>query len=285
VPLRYFGQDLVAFRDDRGAAHVLDAHCPHLGAHLGYGGSVERDCITCPFHGWSFDQNGACVALPGGAKPPPKARLRVWTMHETNGMLLAHYHPRGATPTWRIPEIAEYTSPDFHPYERRRWRIRSHVQELAENIVDAPHFVTVHGATSIPTMEIETRGHELRASSTMQQLTPRGPVDARIDAVAHGIGFWVLRFTGIVETVFTSALTPIDEEHVDVRFSFMVTRRGGAEPGRGVGAALIGDVVKQVEQDIPIWENKIYRAAPALAAIDKPITIFRRWAAQFISPE
>ena len=115
----------------------------------------------------------------------------------------------------------------------------------------------------------------------MKQRTPRGEVDAGIDAVGHGIGYWVLRFSGIVETVFVTALTPIDDEHVDVRFSFMVTRDGGADPKSGVGAALIADVVKQVNQDIPIWENKVYRESPVLCAADKSITMFRRWASQF----
>ena len=39
--VRNFGQDFVLFRTEAGVAHVLDAHCPHLGAHLGYGGKVE----------------------------------------------------------------------------------------------------------------------------------------------------------------------------------------------------------------------------------------------------
>ncbi len=40
VPLRYFGEDLVAYRGEEGELHVLDAHCPHLGAHIGHGGKV-----------------------------------------------------------------------------------------------------------------------------------------------------------------------------------------------------------------------------------------------------
>src|SRR5690348_7814461 len=72
--LRYFGRDLVAWRDDAGAAHVMDAYCPHLGAHLGHGGVVEGDSLRCPFHGWRFGGEGACVAIPGGLKIPPKAK-------------------------------------------------------------------------------------------------------------------------------------------------------------------------------------------------------------------
>ena len=37
IPLRYFGQELVAFRTENGVARVVDAYCPHMGAHLGYG--------------------------------------------------------------------------------------------------------------------------------------------------------------------------------------------------------------------------------------------------------
>ena len=35
-PLRYFGEDPVAYRDESGKLHVLEAHCKHLGAHLGH---------------------------------------------------------------------------------------------------------------------------------------------------------------------------------------------------------------------------------------------------------
>jgi 3-ketosteroid 9alpha-monooxygenase subunit A len=56
-----FGKDLVLFRGGDGALGLLDAYCPHLGAHLGVGGSVSADgCIQCPFHGWKFGTDGKC---------------------------------------------------------------------------------------------------------------------------------------------------------------------------------------------------------------------------------
>jgi nitrite reductase/ring-hydroxylating ferredoxin subunit len=36
-PIHYCGEDLVLFRTRSGHARVLDAFCPHLGAHLGHG--------------------------------------------------------------------------------------------------------------------------------------------------------------------------------------------------------------------------------------------------------
>ncbi|MBW2629246.1 MAG: Rieske 2Fe-2S domain-containing protein, partial [Deltaproteobacteria bacterium] len=35
VPLKRFDQELVLFRTESGDAKVLDAYCPHMGAHLG----------------------------------------------------------------------------------------------------------------------------------------------------------------------------------------------------------------------------------------------------------
>ena len=37
IPVEYFGQELVVFRTESGEAKVVDAFCPHMGAHLGYG--------------------------------------------------------------------------------------------------------------------------------------------------------------------------------------------------------------------------------------------------------
>lgn len=54
-PLRYFARDLVLFRAAQGTPCVLDAFCPHRGAHLGHGGRVGGESIVCPFHGWEFD--------------------------------------------------------------------------------------------------------------------------------------------------------------------------------------------------------------------------------------
>jgi hypothetical protein len=40
------------------------------------------------------------------------------------------------------------------------------------------------------------------------------------------------------------------------------------------------DFCKQIEQDIPIWESKIYRDRPQLARGEGAITEFRAWARQ-----
>ena len=63
-PLRYFGEDLVAYRDGSGELHVLSGHCRHLGAHIGHGGKVVGDCVECPFHGWRWGPDGTNRYIP-----------------------------------------------------------------------------------------------------------------------------------------------------------------------------------------------------------------------------
>ena len=41
-----------------GRAGVLHAFCPHLGTHLGHGGTVQGNNIVCPYHSWEFDADG-----------------------------------------------------------------------------------------------------------------------------------------------------------------------------------------------------------------------------------
>jgi len=53
--------ELIARRDSSGAVRVYDAFCPHQGAHLGFGGVIDRDCLRCPFHGFYFDAEGRCI--------------------------------------------------------------------------------------------------------------------------------------------------------------------------------------------------------------------------------
>jgi nitrite reductase/ring-hydroxylating ferredoxin subunit len=67
---------------------------------------------------------------------------------------------------------------------------------------------------------------------------------------------------------------------VDARYTFFVH----ADPQTGemtrMGLGFARDFCNQIEQDIPIWENKIYRDRPQLARGEGAITEFRAWARQ-----
>jgi len=285
TPLRYFGEHLVLFRDRHGAAHVLEAFCPHLGAHLGYGGVVEDSCIRCPFHAWRFNGAGQCVEVPYAQKIPPLARLESLPVFEQNGLIMVYHHMEKRPPAWTPPVLEEYTSPAWTDYVRRRWTIRTHNQEMAENGVDSAHFKYVHGTPEQPQTRAEIDGHIFRVRSPVQYTTPQGAIEGQIASDSWGFGFGLVRFTGIVETLIVSSVTPIDGEYVDVRFSFKTKKIGNEEVTSNVGKAFIAEIERQLGQDIPIWEHKVMKSRPVLCDGDGPIGLFRRWCKQFYLPE
>jgi len=281
LPLQYFGEHLVLWRGSDGVAHVQEAFCPHLGAHLGYGGLVEDNCIRCPFHAWRFDSEGSCVDVPYANKIPPTAKLRTWDVLERNGLIMVWHHMGGEAPQFELPSLSEYGDAGWTDYTRRRWKIRTHNQEMGENAVDSAHFKYVHGTPEQPSTRAEIDGHILRAKSPVNYKTPQGMIEGAIDSTNHGFGFGVVRFTGLVETMVVSSVTPIDGEYVDVRFSFMVKKLGNADATAGVGRAFIAEIERQLGQDIPIWEHKIMKMRPVLCDGDGPVGVYRRWAKQF----
>lgn len=49
-PLMLGGRRLLAVREGS-RVRVFDGLCPHRGAALGHGGTLDGDCVICPFHG------------------------------------------------------------------------------------------------------------------------------------------------------------------------------------------------------------------------------------------
>ena len=125
MPLGYFGRDYVLYRDEQGVPHILDAHCRHLGAHLGYGGRVEGSAIRCPFHSWKWGRDGVCEDIPYGKRIPEAACIAAFETRERNGFILLWHHAEGHPPDYEIPAIEEYGSSDWTPYSKLEWRVKS----------------------------------------------------------------------------------------------------------------------------------------------------------------
>ncbi len=268
--LRYFDRDLVLYRTADGRPRLMDAHCPHLGAHLAVGGRVEDDCIRCPFHGWRFDgETGTCVEIPYGDLPriPPKAHTRSYPTLERNHMVWAWYHARAGEPFYDVPEVPEFADGDWLPIVVRDFEIRVAAQDMAENNVDFAHFRYVHGTDAIPEDSFVTDGTYKKAVGGNGTFVREG----------FGLGLGVLRITGYV--TFLSSTTPLDAGNVHVRWVFTAPRANGEEAA--VQAA--DSFCAGVSQDIPIWENKVYRDPPIVTKTEKLILEHRRWAQQFYS--
>jgi phthalate 4,5-dioxygenase len=115
--VRVLGQDLVLFKDARGAWGLLDRHCPHRGADLSFGRN-EGDGLRCPFHGWKFDVGGACLetpAEPAGSKLCERVKQRSYPVQEKSGVLFAWLGDEGQAPP-PFPSFDCFAAPSPHTF-------------------------------------------------------------------------------------------------------------------------------------------------------------------------
>ena len=280
--VEYWSRELVLWRDTAGAFHLQDAFCPHLGAHLAYGGSVDGDLLTCPFHGWKFDGAGACTNIPYSQRTNRKAHVRTYPTVERNGLVLAWYHPFEAPPQWEIPVIEEIGDPAWSDFYASSYVIRTIPQEMSENGADPAHFRFVHGTDTVAEVEeYNTDGPCSVMLSKQTYVTPRGVTEGRIDVYNYGPGFSKVWFSGIVDAVNIATTTPIDENTTQVRFNFIVRKLDDERLTSTVADAFVNEINKQVQEDREIWEHKTFLPSPALADTDGPILKFRKWYSQF----
>ena len=291
-PLYYFDEHLVLFRTEDGKAHVTAAFCPHLGAHLGYGGRVEGNAIICPFHGWRFDGDGVCVSVPYARAIPRRAAngpcLYSYPVQERNRMIWAWHHPRRLPPLFDIDDVSELSDPDWSEFTHYEWEVNAPIQEAGENAVDIAHFVAVHGAREMPEARITLAGHrrDTEVTAMVPAIDARGNIDLtrmeRVHLVTRncGPGMSTQTFELGAMTVMLATVTPVTPARMKLCFNFTKRLDTPAHFDPLVDG-LIAEIVRQVEQDIPIWENKVFRDAPILCDGDGPIAKYRRWFGQF----
>ena len=283
MPLDYFDTELVLFRGEDGRARVFDAYCPHMGAHLGYGGRVVGNSIRCPFHAWEFGEGGRCSKIPYSKRIPPKAAVGEWPVDEKNGMVLVYHDTERKPPAYQIPEVPEYASDEWTDYYLREFKVKSRNQELAENIVDPPHFKYVHRTAEIPKAKVHINGHifNVELAYPIARADTGEMQYGNIDIESHGFGVGWSRFRGIVDTTVVVAGTPIDREYLHLRLSFMIKKLDSVAATESLGKAFVDEITRQFREDMPIWENKAYLERPLLCEGDGPIAQLRSWARQF----
>ncbi len=275
------------YRSERGTVHVAEAYYPHLGAHLGHGGKLAGDRISCPFHGWEFDPDGRCGAIHYAKKLPKKSQqpnfLFQFPVHEANGIIWVWFHPDRIEPLFDMEDLGEVLDDSWsEEYERRAWTINVALQEASENAVDNAHFLFVHNAYGMPRPEVSFDGHQ--RSAVINGGLAGESKDRNFQFTMHthndGPGVAFQHFTGSFDSFLFGMVTPITREQMVLRFAFATKQSLSAEE-RLIVDAYVGEVIKQVEQDIPIWENKRYEPDPTLCDGDGPIAQFRKWFTRF----
>ncbi len=298
----WMGEEIVSWRDNEGRICVADAFCPHLGSHMGptVGGVVRDGCLVCPFHGFTFDTAGRCVATPH-APPPKAAKLNLYEVRETLGMVFAWWGSGGRPPQWQLPNQPS-AGPEWSPIRTTTFRFRGHPQETTENSVDVEHLGYTHGYHDVRTDPVMIDGAYLRSSfefKTTRKILGLFDIVADVSAVAHvhGLGFSLVdiheRNVDMRSRLWVFA-TPVDETLVELTLATQVCpKRWPPRFITGLGflpvelrrrllnRILLSEERRYVMQDVVIWSRKRYQSPPRLCRADGPIGKYRLYCRQF----
>ena len=286
--MTYFGTEFVMWRGEDQELRAVNPYCPHLGAHLGVNSNVVGNDLRCPFHHWTFNGNGGVTGIPYAKVIAPSMKrscLPSWPVQESGGVVYVWYHPKKEAPKWELAQLPKCVEDgvelgDWVPAGRHEWIINIHIQEITENGQDHAHFAAVHNVPGAPSADFKLDGWGRRNTIVAEMNTPRGPMTGKIDITAVGPGQSITEYSDVTHVLQVQQATPIDSEHTQIRWQLF--HAPGASDGKlRVAQARMRDLAKQIEQDIPIWNQKIFMEKPLLVQGDGPLLAYRRQYAKF----
>lgn len=189
-PVTVLGRKLAIYRGKDKRAVIVDAYCPHMGAHLAEG-TVEGNELRCFFHHWKFDAEGICVDIPCMEAPLP-VMLKTWPTAEKYGLIWVW---TGEIPQQPLPFIPELEQKECDVAFAAPFVMNCHPNIVAINAIDAQHFNTVH---KLP-LEIMFEKHELHHNAIIFSNITRLIDDSFVikfirrfykNAVTYSICYW-----------------------------------------------------------------------------------------------
>jgi phenylpropionate dioxygenase-like ring-hydroxylating dioxygenase large terminal subunit len=133
---------LALFRTGEGLGALVD-RCPHRNYPLSQG-RVHRGALECPYHGWRFDRDGACVAVPGCRLDPaegPRLAAQAVRVVERHGGVFVALSPEAPAEPALPPGMGDPECDHFW-WRQGTWRGRAF--DAIENVMDPFHTNHLH---------------------------------------------------------------------------------------------------------------------------------------------
>jgi phenylpropionate dioxygenase-like ring-hydroxylating dioxygenase large terminal subunit len=171
--LKVLDRELVLYRTTDGQIQAMDNACIHRGASLAKG-SLEGDCIVCPYHGWHYRSDGNCIEIPShlaGATIPKTAKMATYPVGEKYGWIWLFLGDRDRLKLPDLPNFPEAESGKMRSIQGEfNWN--ANYERVIENGLDFAHAPFVHaGAFGNPDRpeiaELAIEHHPSGASATV----------------------------------------------------------------------------------------------------------------------
>ncbi|MEM9704795.1 MAG: Rieske 2Fe-2S domain-containing protein [Pseudomonadota bacterium] len=293
VAIKYFGEEMVVYRGESGKPYVVEAHCPHMGAHLAKNSTsyvvidneqIEGEDIRCPYHAWKFGPDGRCNHIPYSPAPVPEAaRLRTWPTVERAGSIFVWHDEEGGEPDYDVPPIVEWDDPSWV-----RWtfdhlgELDCHPVEIVDNMVDRGHFTPIHGSAHPEYFRNKFDGHVITQEFAAGHKTLSDEVLVT-DTWYTGPGILLSKMDGYHPSIIQITHTPIEDGRVRAWHALLVKSADAENPEAGVQLAREYQEASRLAlmQDFEIWANKRPCFKTMQVIGDGPFGRLRTWYKQF----
>ncbi|MBK9141749.1 MAG: aromatic ring-hydroxylating dioxygenase subunit alpha [Candidatus Melainabacteria bacterium] len=220
VSLRRLGEDLVLWRDSHNRPRLAPAACPHRGADLSLGW-VEQGSLRCKYHGFCFNNQGRCTAIPCQGKAmriPESLDLSIIESREAHGYIWMWYGDGAAEGEPRAPRCLDGYSGEVT--FQTVWDIR--FSRVMEGMMDMHHIPFAHRPwissriTRLDPYEVSQEDEGIiRTRGTMRdESNPRSKgLSMEIDVAFPGMLCFTLGQGGSSDLAALVACTPVDEEN------------------------------------------------------------------------
>ncbi len=157
---RLLGDPVLLFRKTEGGIAVMVDRCPHRFAPLSMG-ERKGDCITCPYHGLTFDAGGACVSNPFSETLPKGASVRTFPAREADSIVWFWPGDPALADAAPLPDFAMLAEPWAETPLSGHTIMAAPYQFGTDNLMDLSHIEFVHKGTFAGNGVIFAGEHEL----------------------------------------------------------------------------------------------------------------------------
>jgi phenylpropionate dioxygenase-like ring-hydroxylating dioxygenase large terminal subunit len=151
-------EPVALYRNSDGRVVALADQCPHRGYPLSLG-TVVDDVLVCGYHGFTYDCEGLCVAVPGQDRIPTKLAVRTYPVVE-QGCWLWIWMGHGEPDTSALPETPWLSASDTWSVVSGVAKIEAAFGLLVDNLLDLSHETFLHH-DSIGTPEVASTAIEV----------------------------------------------------------------------------------------------------------------------------
>jgi phenylpropionate dioxygenase-like ring-hydroxylating dioxygenase large terminal subunit len=137
---RLLEEDLVLWRMGE-RIHAWRDLCIHRGTRLSLG-RIEQGALICPYHGWTYNEEGRCIRFPAhpNQTPPAKACAKVYQAQEKYGWIWVTL----GNPIQDVPPFPQWDDAAFHKVHCGPYTYKASGPRAVENFLDVTHFPFVH---------------------------------------------------------------------------------------------------------------------------------------------